>query len=171
MVRPRIGSSRLPTASLGLLVLVQAYLAGAQQLLVYGDDALPACAQQCPVLSQAQAACVPPAAPVTDQATYESCFCQSGYLTQLKSDPSALCGSVCTAASDLSQIQQWYAQNCVNDGSNAAAQVTTVVITTTSAGLTGGPTTTGTITGSATASTETTSPSNDSSSSSASPSW
>jgi hypothetical protein len=81
--------------------------ASAQQLLVYSDTALPACAQQCTVLQNAQTGCIPPAAPVTDATIYESCFCQSGYLTTLKAAGSTICSDVCEA-SDVSKIASWF---------------------------------------------------------------
>ncbi|KAF2157710.1 hypothetical protein K461DRAFT_317765 [Myriangium duriaei CBS 260.36] len=104
--------------------------ATAQQLLNFGAGALPTCAEQCAFLTQAQTACVPPAAPVTNQQTYMGCFCQSAYLTALKSDASAVCGNVCQGA-DLTQIQSWYASTCAAN-TNAAANPTTT--TTTAAG-------------------------------------
>jgi hypothetical protein len=96
--------------------------ASAQQLLVYSDTALPACAQQCTVLQNAQTGCIPPAAPVTDATIYESCFCQSGYLTTLKAAGSTICSDVCEA-SDVSKIASWYQSNCADNGVAAAAKV------------------------------------------------
>lgn len=103
-----------------------------QQVLIFGNNALPSCAQQCQLLQQAQAACVPPAAPVTQQSTYESCFCQSGYLETLTSDPQAVCGTVCQG-SDLTQISTWYTSNCADGGINAVgpSSTTTTASTTT----------------------------------------
>lgn len=73
---------------------------------------LPPCAQQCPLLTQAQTSCVPSGgAPVSNQATYQSCFCQSALLSQLRgSQPVQLC-SQCTQA-DMAQIQTWYQGLC-----------------------------------------------------------
>lgn len=103
----------------------------AQTLLVYGENDLPTCAQQCQVLQQAQSACVPPAAPVTNQATYESCFCQSGYLSTLSSSATSVCDGICSA-SDQVKIQSWYTTNCKDDGADvAAAAVTTTAAATT----------------------------------------
>jgi hypothetical protein len=96
--------------------------ASAQQLLVYSDSALPACAQQCTVLQNAQTGCIPPAAPVTDATIYESCFCQSGYLTTLKAAGSTICSDVC-GASDVAKIASWYQSNCADNGVAAAARV------------------------------------------------
>ncbi|CAD0091252.1 unnamed protein product [Aureobasidium vineae] len=94
----------------------------AQQLLVYSDTALPSCAQQCTVLQNAQTGCIPPAAPVTDAVIYESCFCQSGYLTTLKAAGSTICSDVCEAA-DVAKIASWYQSNCADNGVAAAARV------------------------------------------------
>lgn len=98
--------------------------AAAQQLLTYGSGALPTCAEQCTILDTAQTGCVPPAAPVTDQATYISCFCQSGYISSLSTDASQYCGSVCSG-DDLTAIQTWYSSFCASDDSAAASQPTT----------------------------------------------
>ncbi|GAB7346480.1 hypothetical protein MBLNU457_5170t1 [Dothideomycetes sp. NU457] len=101
----------------------------AQQLLVFGSNALPSCAQQCTLLSQAQAACVPPANPVTSQATYESCFCQSQYLTSLRNSPQTVCGDVCSGG-DLTQIATWYTNTCADGGTAAAAAASSSATTT-----------------------------------------
>jgi len=91
-----------------LLASLTATGTSAQQLLVFGDNALPSCAQQCSSLSQAQAACVPPASPVTNQVNYQSCFCQSGYLAALENSPETVCGDVCSTTNELTQIATWY---------------------------------------------------------------
>ncbi|KAG8623544.1 hypothetical protein KVT40_008520 [Elsinoe batatas] len=118
----------------------------AQQLLDFGTNALPACAQACQYLSQAQAACVPPAAPATGQETYLACFCQSAYLVNLRSDATQLCGNVCQG-SDLPLISQWYTNTCATGANQPAVQQpTTTAATTTTAGPTTGPTTASTTT-------------------------
>jgi len=106
------------------IVASLAVAASAQQLLVYSDTALPSCAQQCTVLQNAQTGCIPPAAPVTDALIYESCFCQSGYLTTLKAAGSTICSDVCEA-SDVAKIASWYQSNCADNGAAAAARVST----------------------------------------------
>ncbi|KAK4996812.1 hypothetical protein LTR66_003660, partial [Elasticomyces elasticus] len=121
--RPRNQRSTI-IATAALLLTVVSRVVEAQQLLVYGANALPACAQQCSLLQQAQAVCVPPAAPATNQAAYESCFCQSAYLRTLYTTPNGVCDAFCTAQSDLVQIQQWYIRSC------NAGTVTTVITTT-----------------------------------------
>ncbi|KKA21758.1 Integral membrane protein [Rasamsonia emersonii CBS 393.64] len=56
------------------------------------SSTFPACALSCTTLQQAQSGCVPPAAPVSNQATYVSCFCQSALLTSLHTTPDSLWG-------------------------------------------------------------------------------
>ncbi|KAI5199421.1 hypothetical protein E4T39_06246 [Aureobasidium subglaciale] len=114
---------------LSIVVASLAACASAQQLLVYSDTALPSCAQQCTVLQSAQTGCIPPAAPVTDAVIYESCFCQSGYLTPLKTAGSTLCSDVCEAA-DVAKIASWYQSNCADNGVAAAASVSATGTTT-----------------------------------------
>ena len=85
----------------------------AQQLI---PSNLPSCAAQCTVLQQAQTGCTPAGgAPVTGQAQYQSCFCQSALLTQLYSDNTV---QVCTTCSqsDMSTIQNWYKDYCGRGG-------------------------------------------------------
>ena len=118
------------------VVLSLAAASRAQQLLVFGDNALPTCAQSCTVLQSAQTGCIPPAAPVTDALTYESCFCQSGYLVTLKAAGSTLCSDVCTDSADVLKIASWYQSNCADNGVAAAAAVSTAATTTSPAATT-----------------------------------
>ncbi|KAJ9265183.1 hypothetical protein DTO212C5_6857 [Paecilomyces variotii] len=78
------------------------------------SDTFPACALTCQTLEQAQGSCVPPAAPVTNKATYVSCFCQSTLLTQLRSSPASVC-TACSAA-DAQTLEQWYNNFCATGG-------------------------------------------------------
>lgn len=129
-----------------LSLLLHTTSTAAQTVLVYGTNDLPTCAQGCTLLTNAQAACVPPAAPVTNQATYESCFCQSGYLSTLSTSTSGICDTVCDTT-DVTQIQSWYVANCKNDGADVAATASTSATTTpssTSNVATAGATTSGT---------------------------
>lgn len=82
-------------------------LASSQTLI---SPTLPACAQQCATLLQAQAGCVPPAALVSDQSTYQSCFCQSAFLTPLAANPSTICPA-CSPV-DLTTLQTWFTGFC-----------------------------------------------------------
>ena len=83
----------------------------AQEVLDFGI--LPACAGACPSLTDAQASCVPPAAPATDQTTYESCFCQSAFLQPLFTSPNGVCDAFC-AQPELDRIWQWFTGLCQN---------------------------------------------------------
>lgn len=113
-----------------LLLTVFATRSTAQQTTIL-PTTLPACAAQCQVLLQAQTGCVPPAAPVTNAATYQSCFCQSGYLSSLyASAASNLCQS-CSAA-DMSAIQAWYKSFCPQQAAAANGQTVAVITMTTS---------------------------------------
>lgn len=71
---------------------------------------IPICAQTCPILLDAQRGCVPPAAPVQDQRTYQSCFCLSALLTQLPSSPFAVCPSC--SSGDQGLLQSWFSDLC-----------------------------------------------------------
>ena len=102
--------------------LLLARLTSAQQPTLL-PATLPACAQTCPVVIQAQTGCVPPAAPVTDAATYQSCFCQSGYLAPLRASSANICAPQC-ADGDFATISTWYKGFCAPGA--AAAQPTTI---------------------------------------------
>ena len=80
---------------------------------------LPACANTCTVLTNAEGSCTPPLAPVTSNQIYESCFCQSALLTSLYSGAAVqgVCPS-CSAA-DMLTIQKWYQGVCPNAGKGA----------------------------------------------------
>ncbi|PNS20643.1 pre-mRNA-processing-splicing factor 8 [Sphaceloma murrayae] len=112
-----------------LLISLLSAVVQAQQLLVFGPNALPTCAQGCQYLSQAQAACVPPAAPATTQQTYLACFCQSAYLVNLRNDATQVCGNVCQG-SDLPLISQWYTNTCNAGADTSAPQPTTTAVET-----------------------------------------
>lgn len=97
---------------MGIIFAVPAFiflfsLASSQTLI---SSTLPACVQQCPILQEAQAGCIPPAALVTDQSTYQSCFCQSAFLTSLAANPSSICPT-CPPV-DLTTLQTWFTGFC-----------------------------------------------------------
>ena len=88
-------------------------LISAQQLL---PPNLPTCAQKCEVLQQGQTGCTPAGgAPVSNQVTYQSCFCQSALLTQLYSNNAVQLCSSCPA-NDMATIQNWYKNYCGKGG-------------------------------------------------------
>lgn len=98
-----------PTVFIAFLGLVlDLALAQAPTTLIAQN--LPACAQTCPILLQAQGGCVPPAAAVTNQGQYQSCFCQSAFLTPLYQPTSTLC-PVCSTQ-DMATIQTWFQGLC-----------------------------------------------------------
>lgn len=93
-------------------------------------NTLPACAQQCTVLTNAQQSCA------SNPTAYQSCFCQSGLLAQLySSQPVQLCTQC--SPTDMASIQTWYTGSCRNGapvaGANQPNQPTT---TTTPSNLT-----------------------------------
>lgn len=105
------------------------------------SSTFPECGLTCTILQTAQSACVPPSAAVTNDQTYISCFCQSSYLTSLKSS-GALC-TTCTSASDQQLLVNWYNGYC--DGgytSTLSATTTTTTASSTSSTATGATTTT-----------------------------
>lgn len=71
---------------------------------------LPACARACKILSISELNCVPPAAPVSNNATYFDCFCQSGYLKQLH-QAAIICDEFCSKEDD-EDIYHWYNTFC-----------------------------------------------------------
>jgi hypothetical protein len=127
LLRPVSGQSFLPTSS---------------------SPQFPGCALGCTVLLQAQAACIPQNVPVTNQLTYENCFCQSSLLQALYTTPDSVCAAECTIESDRDALQTWFTGFCqqVGQGIDPAATVspTVTVVTITS---TSTPTATATSTG------------------------
>ncbi|OCK80872.1 hypothetical protein K432DRAFT_404336 [Lepidopterella palustris CBS 459.81] len=120
-------------------------VASAQSVIDYSK--LPACAKSCSVLQQAEGGCVPPAALVSNQATYQSCFCQSAFLTSLKTSPS-LCEPACSA-DDATAIESYYVSLC--NGPVVEPATTTQTTATTTATTAATTTTTGTNTATGTA--------------------
>ena len=113
-----------------------ASLTSAQNLVPQAaSSSFPACGLSCQILLQAQSACVPPAAPVTDQAVYVSCFCQSGYLKTLHSSPDGTCDQWCTVESDRQELMAWYNNLCAAGGAAPVASTTAVSSTSTVSGL------------------------------------
>ena len=124
----------------GLLALLCTSFAYAQ-LLTNGNSQFPQCASTCTLLNQAAQACGGTAS--ANQAIW-ACFCQSAYLTSLKSSPTGICDAFCTNPTDNQQVMTWFNSNCGQDngasehpdsGTNAGA--TTVVITSTSSAVVG----------------------------------
>lgn len=123
-----------------LLLPVLATFTTAQTVLQYGTGELPDCAKNCQAVTEANAACVPPSAPVTSQAIYDNCFCQSNFLANnlaagSSSSVSTVCNSACTDATDQLAIQNWYDALCnsaTTSTTSAVAAATTTTGTATS---------------------------------------
>lgn len=95
-----------------ILALLASRLASAQGASALLPSTLPSCAGQCTVLQQAATGCTPAGgAPVANQATYQSCFCQSALLPSLFSTTAVQLCSTCSA-SDMASIQSWYKNLC-----------------------------------------------------------
>ncbi|KAI9822065.1 MAG: hypothetical protein M1826_000573 [Phylliscum demangeonii] len=110
LLRPLLSS--LVCLHLLLLLLLPPVLAQSTQLLDFSPTALPPCATQCQSLYTAQAGCVPPAAPVSVDDTYHTCFCQSNFLHTLYSSTAGLCDGACPPEG-LTQIRTWYLALCL----------------------------------------------------------
>lgn len=106
--------------SLPTLILSFSVSGTLAQVLI--SNALPTCGQQCAILLQAQAACVPPAAPVTDQNIYQSCFCQSAFLTPLITGGSTYICPGCSPA-EIGTIETWYQKSCAAPNQGPQDQV------------------------------------------------
>jgi hypothetical protein len=126
------------TAMLTTTLLASLYAAAASAQLLAAQG-LPACAQSCTLLNQAATACG--GLQSANQQIW-SCFCQSAYLTGLKSSPSGICDAFCTDPSQNQQVMTWYTGNCGSDNGasehadNGSGGQTTVVITSTSTSAT-----------------------------------
>ncbi|KAI6804176.1 hypothetical protein KC327_g16669 [Hortaea werneckii] len=128
---------KLSTASTTLLTaLLFLITSTTAQLLADGTSKFPACAASCPLLVQAAQACG--GTQTASQQTW-SCFCQSGYLTSLKSSPNGICDGVCGAGtSENQQVMTWYNSNCGSDfGASEHPDTNAGGATTTSAGAAG----------------------------------
>ncbi|KAI9842449.1 MAG: hypothetical protein M1837_007118 [Sclerophora amabilis] len=101
------------------------------QILDFSAGALPACANACVPLQSAQGACIPPAVPVTDTATYKSCFCKSAFLQTLYTSPSGICDTACPA-DGLAQMREWFIRQCEQKPTVAATTVTSTSTSTSS---------------------------------------
>lgn len=118
----------------GLLLAVSTFttIATAQAIIPSAASAsFPPCALSCTQLIEAQNNCIPPAAPVTNQATYDSCFCQSSLLAQLRVSPDGTCDAFCPAQSDRQLLQNWYKGFCASvtdtlSSSTAASALSTI---------------------------------------------
>ncbi|KID86464.1 integral membrane protein [Metarhizium guizhouense ARSEF 977] len=75
---------------------------------------LPACANACGPLWDANGACVPPALPTADASTYESCFCADSRIAPFSTGGGAnVCPNACPGnPQGLSSIGNWFTSFC-----------------------------------------------------------
>ena len=107
---------------------------------------LPACAQQCPNLLQAQTACTAPPNPPPGGTYGLPCFCGFAPLANLRTAAPANICSTCSA-NENTAIQSWYQGACGNGGQTASApngQTTSATTPTLPTGATPNPTNQGT---------------------------
>lgn len=103
----------MPSLSIVILGLYSS-LAIAQSII---PSSQPACIQSCSAFIQAQQACV---TDIGQQALYQSCFCQSAYLSGIKGNPA---NNICPncATGDWNTITGWYQGLCGGGGGGGAA--------------------------------------------------
>jgi hypothetical protein len=125
---PRLTSVLLVAAAFTTVAIAQTIIPSA------ASASFPACALSCTLLIEAQNDCVPPSAPVTNQATYNSCFCQSSLLAQLRLSPDGTCDVYCPVESDRRLLQSWYIGLCASGTTStlASTAVTSALSTVTS---------------------------------------
>ncbi|MCJ1432001.1 hypothetical protein MMC27_001357 [Xylographa pallens] len=122
-----------PTASTLLLLLYSA-LTTAQSTSSQIPSTLPACAQTCIALTQASQSCA------SNQATYQSCFCQSALLSSLKTSPTDnKCSPQCGDA-DFATIASWYNGQCGTSAAGAPATTPSTLLTSTTSNAGSAPT-------------------------------
>ncbi|KAI0135380.1 hypothetical protein F4814DRAFT_19951 [Daldinia grandis] len=98
-------------------------------------QSLPSCAGECGPLYDANGACVPPAAAVADENTYDTCFCAYDSLQPFKQGASGVCDTACTNDNGgLSSIQGWFTSFC---NEKAAATTSSSPSTSTGTGSSG----------------------------------
>ena len=75
---------------------------------------LPACAQQCGPLYDANGACVPPAAPTASPSNYAACFCGNAKVSPFSVGVQGVCGpGVCADnPANLESIRNWFTNYC-----------------------------------------------------------
>ena len=119
-----------------ILVLLFAALmvaAVADRVSVIEYDKLPSCARSCKVLETSELNCLPPAAPVSSQAIYNDCVCQSGYLRSLHAS-GEICHQVCDDEDDL-MIYHYYNALCGTAHVMPSSISTTAAVSSTSAAV------------------------------------
>lgn len=111
--RPQPRGMTTMTSKILLALAILTTFAAAQVGTLLDPSKLPNCAFSCQTLLSAQSLCVPPTAPNSNQATYQTCFCNSNYLAGYKAGAvSPTCDDACSTESDRQAIQQWFVSLC-----------------------------------------------------------
>jgi hypothetical protein len=105
----------------------------ADRVSVIEYDKLPSCARSCKVLETSELNCLPPAAPVSSQAIYKDCVCQSGYIRSLHAS-GEICRQVCNDEDDL-MIYHYYNTLCGTAHVMPSSMSTTAAASSTSAAV------------------------------------
>lgn len=109
-----------------LLPLISSAWAADKNLIpTSASGSFPQCGLQCSQLYAAQDSCT--ANP--DSSTWVSCFCQSSFVSNLKTS-----GAVCTNCDpgDQSKVSSWYSNYCSSGGTNEGTASTSISSSTTS---------------------------------------
>ncbi|KAF1914868.1 hypothetical protein BDU57DRAFT_306121 [Ampelomyces quisqualis] len=93
-----------------LLFLAMTVAFAERSILIFDFNRVAACARTCSIILTSELNCVPPAAPVSNNATYLDCFCTSGYLKSLHRD-GEICHQVCKHEDDIA-IHEYYNSLC-----------------------------------------------------------
>lgn len=117
--RGRIVTMRIPTlfTALAAIALTANALPVSTPFPFFTFKGLPECAKTCNNLHNAAIYCLPPTAPVSNEATYVGCFCRSQWLHGRK-DNTGICSQECNVE-DEKAIQDTYNDLCGIPGPSA----------------------------------------------------
>lgn len=104
-----------------MLLIITAFVLSLTSAQTIIPNTLPACAQQCSRLQDAQRLCVPPIAPAASQRT---CFCESNFLIPLRSGGAPGLCPTCSAP-EMETTYDWFRRLCAapNTGANAGGDI------------------------------------------------
>ncbi|KAA8643684.1 uncharacterized protein ATNIH1004_010458 [Aspergillus tanneri] len=134
---PRLAAVQSTSQFLSRFFLISVFLILSTTILAADSDSdtsllpsaasasFPQCGLSCSNLKQAQDGCIPPKAPAYGHATYVSCFCQSGLLSQLHNSGDRTCDDSCSSPPDRSLLQKWYNDFCSSGGQSKAETAST----------------------------------------------
>jgi hypothetical protein len=93
-----------------LFYLLAALVLAEERIWAFDNTQVAPCARSCKILTIAELNCVPPAAPISNNATYIDCFCHSDYIRSLHSS-SKICHHACSDE-DVLVISNYYDALC-----------------------------------------------------------